>query len=314
MIKSILLHLGMNLWEDNQPDDPIFQERTGMRDRVYHPQLQFDEGVWQRALKRFAGAGGNMVVIDVADGIKYRSRPELGVADAWSGAKLRDELKRCRDLGLEPIPKLNFSACHDTWLGVYSRMLSTPQYYDCCRDVIREVVELFDGPRFLHIGMDEETFSHQRYYDYVVVRQGQLWWDDLNFYIETARGAGCRSWMWSDVLWHRDAELFRKNVPMDVVQSNWYYGDIFDIDKLPDAGKAYVATYLKLSEMGYDQVPAGSNWSCDTNYGGTVEFCREHLTNDPHLLGFMTAPWRTTEKHNEEKLNGAIDQVKAAHA
>ena len=39
-------------------------------------------------------------------------------------------------------------------------------------DLIAEVSELFDGPRFFHIGMDEETFQHQRMYHYVVVRQG----------------------------------------------------------------------------------------------------------------------------------------------
>lgn len=313
MIKSILLHLGSNLWEDHMPDAPDFKEHCRLHDRAYSPRLQCDDGLWHHLLKRFSEAGGNMVIIDVADGIRYRSRPELGVENAWSGDKLRDELKRCRDLGLEPIPKLNFSSSHDTWLGMYARMLSTPPYYECCRDVIREVVDLFDGPRFLHIGMDEETSGHQRYYNYVVVRQGQLWWDDLRFYIDTVREAGCRSWMWSDVLWHCDPELFLKNVPLDVVQSNWYYGAEFNINALPENIRPYVATYLKLSEMGYEQVPAGSNWSCDSNYAGTVKFCGEHLCNDPKLLGFMMAPWLMTEKHNEKKLDESIDLFRAAH-
>lgn len=314
MIKSILLHLGSNLWEDHMPDRPEFKKFEKLHDRAYSPNLQLDDKLWSEMLVRFADAGGNMVVIDVADGIRYRSRPELGVNGAWSGARLREELRRCRDLGLEPIPKLNFSSCHDAWLGVYARMVSTPQYYDCCRDVIREVADLFDGPRFLHIGMDEETSAHQRYYNYVVVRQGQLWWDDLNFYIDTVRGAGCRSWMWSDVLWHCDPEVFRKNVPADVVQSNWYYGAEFDIDALPEAVRPYVSTYLKLAELGYEQIPVGSTWTCDSNYGDTVKFCRERLGDDPKLLGFMMAPWLMTEKHNEAKLFSAVEVFKAAHS
>ena len=65
-----------------------------------------------------------------------------------------------RALGIEPLPKLNFSTCHDAWLGPYSRMVSTPAYYDVCRDLIDEVAELFGGPRFFHLGMDEETAQH----------------------------------------------------------------------------------------------------------------------------------------------------------
>ena len=65
---------------------------------------------------------------------------------------LKEELKKLRDAGLEPIPKLNFSTAHDTWLGPYSRCVSTPTYYKACEDLIEEVVELFDKPRFFHLG------------------------------------------------------------------------------------------------------------------------------------------------------------------
>ena len=41
---------------------------------------------------------------------------------------MRKELDRMRALGLEPLPKLNFSTCHDAWLKDYHRMISTPQY------------------------------------------------------------------------------------------------------------------------------------------------------------------------------------------
>ncbi|OGV48418.1 MAG: hypothetical protein A2X49_06970 [Lentisphaerae bacterium GWF2_52_8] len=311
MIKSILLHLSMNMWEDSYPDS-FNGMQTYMKDRAWSDKLQFDKGTWKRVLEHFSASGGNMVIIDVGDGVVFKSHPEIAVQGALSREALRDELKRCADLGLEAIPKLNFSSCHDAWMRDYSRMLSTPQYYAVCKDLIAETCELFASPRFFHIGMDEETAAHQQYYQYVVVRQGELWWHDLNFYCAECARNGARAWMWSDKIWHCLDEEFRRNVPANVLQSNWYYDGRFDLENLNDARKTWIEAYLRLDRLGYEQVPAGSNWACNTNYEGTVRFCEKHLDRQ-RLLGFMTAPWYTTEPHNEERLFAACDEVAAAH-
>ena len=80
---------------------------------------------------------------------------------------MRDEVVRLREMGLEPIPKLNFSTCHDAWLGPYARMVSTPQYYQVVKDLIAETIEMFGNPRLFHLGMDEEALVHQRQFEYV---------------------------------------------------------------------------------------------------------------------------------------------------
>jgi len=97
----------------------------------------------------------NALVLDLGDGVRWDSHPEIAVENAWTPAKLREELDRARELGIEPLPKLNFSTAHDAWLGPYSRMVSTPQYYEVCRDLIDEASELFGRPRLFHLGMDE---------------------------------------------------------------------------------------------------------------------------------------------------------------
>lgn len=137
--------------------------------------------------------GVNMVVLDLGDAVRYDSHPEIAVDNAWSPEKLRAELKKMRALGIEPIPKLNFSTAHDFWMGEYARMVSTSKYYEVCRDLIREVSALFDTPRFFHIGMDEETCAHQGHYEYTSVRNGDLWWRDLFFYIDEVEKSGSRS-------------------------------------------------------------------------------------------------------------------------
>ena len=49
----------------------------------------------------------------------YDSHPEIAVKNAWTPQRLRKEFQRLRDAGLEPIPKLNFSAGHDKPVATY---------------------------------------------------------------------------------------------------------------------------------------------------------------------------------------------------
>ena len=171
MIWANLIHLSTNMWSDAE----ALEWKTKNECVTYCPTLRFDTKVWNALLRRMADAGLNMVVLDLGDGVRYESHPEIAVRRAWSPERLRRELAKMRELGLEPIPKLNFSTAHDTWMGPYARQVSSDAYYGVCRDLIREVTDLFDKPRFFHLGMDEETASHQRLYEYVVLRQGDLW-------------------------------------------------------------------------------------------------------------------------------------------
>jgi len=118
-------------------------------------------------------------------------------------------------------------------------MVSTDIYYGVCKDLIEEVSKLFDKPRFFHLGMDEETAAHQVNHNYAVVRQGDLWWNDLYLFIAEVEKNGVRPWVWSDYAWH-NAELFFKKMPKSVLQSNWYYGSEFDTNKLTEPNKTYL--------------------------------------------------------------------------
>jgi hypothetical protein len=304
MIFANLLHLSYNMWcdwENPEVKSPYYAAK---------PYLRFDEPLWNDLLVAMQKGGLNMVVIDVGDGVQFESHPEIAVQGAWSRAKLRDELKKMRDMGLEPIPKLNFSTCHDRWLGPYARMVSTPQYYEVCRNLIAETIELFDKPRFFHLGMDEEEQKHQRWFEYVVNRQYGLWWRDFNFLVEQVESKGVKAWIWSDYVWEHP-EMFWERMPHKVLQSNWYYGNEFS----PDV-KA-VKAYLELEDHKFDQVPTLSNWETTENISGTMEFCRKHIAPE-RLKGFILAPWRPTlsetrDRHMEaiEAFAKAISQIRA---
>lgn len=279
MIWAYLIHLSYNMWADR--DVPERDEHYSAK-----PYLRFDTRLWNDLLKKMAEVGITVVVIDLGDGVKYESHPEIAVRNAWTVNRLRGELEKIREMGMEPIPKLNFSTTHDTWLGLYSRCVSTDTYYEVCRNLVAEVIEIFDKPRFFHLGMDEETARHQGYYSYVVVRQHDLWWHDFNFLVGEVEKGGARPWIWSDYVWWHP-ETFFKRMPRSVLQSNWYYGAEFD-EKI-DSVKAY----LDLEEHGYDQVPTGSNWRVPENFQETVNYCTRHIARE-RLLGFLQTVWRPT--------------------
>jgi len=311
MIWAYLIHLSYNMWEDHiapEYKDENFVCNTCQDARVwahgYRPFLTFDDTVWDFLLKEMVAAGINMVVMDLGDGVQYESHPEIAVRNAWTTTKLRDELSKMRKMGLEPIPKLNFATTHDIWLGEYSRMVSTRTYYGVCRDLLGEVISLFDNPRFFHLGMDEELASYQTVQDYICVRQNDLWWGDLYFYIGEVEKRGVRPWVWSDYVWHHP-EVFYRKMPKSVLQSNWYYDTKFG----PDVDM--VKYYNELEKYGYDQVPTGSNHSNPDNFGQTVEYCRK-VVNPDRLAGFMTAPWRPTLRPCADRHKEAIDQVSVA--
>jgi len=322
MIWANLLHLSYNMWNDHIPLEyrdadcncTKCKPETTSWANGYRPDLTFDETVWNTLLKDMAAAGMNMVVIDLGDGVRYDSHPEIAVRNAWTPEKLRTELAKMRKLGIEPIPKMNFAATHQAWLGEYSRMVSTKKYYEVCSDLIREVIDLFDTPRFFHLGMDEEDADNQRTHDFVVIRQNDLWWGDLYFLIGEVEKKNVRSWIWSDYAWHHP-DVFFKKMPKSVLQSNWYYGSSFDLDKLSEtsgyfgaSARTYVELYNNLEAHGYDQIPAGSNWSNDTNMESTVDYCRKAI-DKTRLLGFMTAPWVPTLPTCLERHQEAVRQV-----
>ena len=307
MVWAYLIHLGFNMWEE-QDAKPLYGMEKGRKRildfRRAQPYLRFDEKLWDELLREMKNIGINTLVIDLGEGIQYESHPEISVKGAWSTKKIKQEIAKLRSMGIELIPKLNFSTTHDAWLGPYSRCVSTDLYYGVCRDLINEVCSIFDKPRFFHLGMDEETAGHQRFALYAVMRQHQLWWDDLYFLINEVEKAGVRPWVWADYLWHHP-DIFFKKMPKSVLQSNWYYGRVFSL-KIN-----YVRAYLDLEKYGYDQIPTGSICSVQENLEKTVSYCSRRISRE-RLFGFLQTVWRPTIPSFRRKHLNAIKAVSKA--
>jgi len=159
----------------------------------------------------------------------------------------------------------------------------------------------------------------------MVVRQGELWWHDLEFFRREVEKNGCRAWIWSDYLWHHRDE-YLKRMPKSVLQSNWYYRTNFS-DELCDRAAmekrimeapwgetvAAPSAFIDLERAGFDQLPCGSIWATDDNFGALVPFCRKRIARE-RLKGFLMAPWLATLEANRDRLLKAVDIAAAAFA
>ena len=314
-VKAVLLHLGHNMWCEWLPDD--VQKTATIKDG-YLPdyKLRSKDELWNRVTKRMAERKLNMLVIDVGEGLVYPSHPELAIEGSWTPDRLRDEIIRLRGMGIEAIPKLNFSATHDGWLKHYHRMLTLPKYYKVVKDVIRDVAEVFQTPRFFHLGYDEETAGYSSNRNYFVMRAGDMWWHDFLYTIKCTEDCGCRPWVWSDYGWDHP-DYFTK-CPKSVVKSDWYYDEClggFDLAKDKTAHRKRLKEFWDLEAAGFDQIPCGTNWvgwarkkagiGADDVIGKLVKLGRE-VISDKHLLGFMMAPWAScdTEENTQKNLKG----------
>ena len=161
-IWSYLAHFGINSWKDI----PLETQEPNMREswllRCCADHVRFSEKSWRRISAALAKAGCNQIVIDLAEIVQYPSHPELAVKGSWSVEKLRAELDRLRGMGFEVIPKMNFSATHDTWLKDYHRMVSTAKYYQVCEDLIKDAVERMPSQRLLPLSVRRNRILSKR--------------------------------------------------------------------------------------------------------------------------------------------------------
>nr|WP_286855747.1 twin-arginine translocation signal domain-containing protein [Proteiniphilum sp. UBA4988] len=281
---ACLMHLSVNMW------------------RAYYYDLQWNESLWNEALESMTAAGMDTVVIDLGDAVQYRSHPEIAVKGAWSTEKLQEELVKIRKMGLRPIPKLNFSTYHDSWLGPYSKMVSSDAYYQVCKDLIAEICYHFEKPDFFHLGMDEEYEPNHLTFDSISIRQNKQYWGDFYFLIGEVFKNGSRPWVWQDYI-RKYPDEFAKMMPKSVLQSNWYNRNNFNPENNPS-----IKAYQTLNELGYEQVPGGSNYyeGTDENFMNNVKFCTKNIS-DEKLLGFIQSSWRFTTEENRTHILNAIE-------
>ncbi len=318
---SILVHLNKNMWS-----------------RSCENVNTWEESMWDYILEESHKTGINTIVLDIGNGIEYATHPEIAVKGAWTRKRVRDEVARCRSLGIALIPKLNFSSNHDMWLGIYKRMLSTPQYYKVANDLIKEVYELFDRPEYIHLGMDEESAQYCSG-DYCVFRQGELYWHDLRYLVDCVADTGAMPWIWSSPLFDHPEEFKTHFAPDEMIISPYHYNALRPDHYTPiDSRSEYQVYYnegiykergfkyveedpflvrfmevaIPLMNEGYLYVPCASVFNrCKYNHDDLLEYFRDNAP-DNQIVGYMSAPWFFTIEKDKAYWEETFDAYKTA--
>jgi LysM repeat protein len=198
--------------------DPVWQKRKAR-------EKPFDLKVAREVVDAMAEADMNLLVIDLADGVKYRSHPELKRHYSVPMGQLKRLVEHARKRGIEVVPKLNFAQSatqyHDQWLRPYNRRFNSGDYWKVAFELIDEVIGVCKPERFFHVGMDEDMDrSHRQYAEAV------------RTLAEGLKARGLRAVMWKDIpitcpgIWEAPGEKSRaaeRTTPRDVVQVPWGY-------------------------------------------------------------------------------------------
>ena len=281
---AFMMKMGSNMWGRKGQIWPYEQEE----ELSYHDEVLCDKEIWRKVTDFLPQCGINTLLIDVGEGIKLDSHPELANPGSWEKSEVKAEIARLKAMGITPIPKLNCSCCHDAWLKDYAYMVGTPTYYQVCKEVLEEVIDIFDTPEFFHLGLDEEREANQAGFPIMRIRSPYKQLEDANRLFDICKGKGVRPWMWlhyACVESFGGDEGFQKNIPKDVLISNWYYNELHE-----NMQKKAGDLYIKLGEWGYDQIPTCSTWFWYLNARQTMRYCKAHVKPES-IKGYLTAPW-----------------------
>jgi hypothetical protein len=201
--------------------DPWWVKRKP-RERPFNLDLALE------LVDEIAAVGFNTLVINVSDGVIYRTHPEFAKRYSVPMTQLRQLSAHARTRGLEIIPKLNFSRsainCHNHWIRAPGEEWHThfddEYYWNTAFETIDELIEVCKPARFFHVGMDEDhDRSYSQYVAALVTLQTGL----------TKRGL--RTVAWSDsALDYVSGDIYREKslvaeerIPRTGVRVVWNY-------------------------------------------------------------------------------------------
>ena len=309
-------------------------------------RFRLDKRIWNRAIDKCVEVGVDTIILDLCEGIVYKSHPELAVPGAWTYEEFHEEIKRVISLGIKVIPKFNFSAAHDSWLKEYGEdLMSTPTYYKVCKDLIEEAYELFEHPEYIHLGLDEESPDIRTPENHF--RTKEMIYHDYNYLINCVRETGAKPCMWNTIFLHwedaydhidKDVTIYTEMYytykkedwspiadQIDIVKD--YYAGAFKkrdfypqyVEKYGDVPIEYIEQDPVVSRTigkreryvkeGYNIVIATSNIFIQNNEWATLEYysAPEQKWMDENISGFLACSWKEFIPEWEEAVISQIE-------
>ncbi len=308
-IWGYFIHLGNNMWRDTWSNVEHRGPHICQATARWQTKVITDRAVWRDVVDFLPSCGVNTLVIDMGEGVQYDSHPELSNPGAWSKDELRAEVKRIRAMGMEPVPKLNFSSYHDAWLQEYSWMKGTAKYYEVVKDLIDEVAEIFAPVKYFHLGMDEESVPNHRK-GMTIIRCDDLWYHDLYYYIDCIEKHGARPLLWGSY-YRFNKDTFAQKMPKDCILVDNSFERVVKGPTGRYVNEGFNAV-IERSRLGYDQLLDCSVWCCKQNVAQAVLLARDEGLFDEHMLGLLASPWAKTTEDNHYALLDMAHRMKYA--
>lgn len=291
---AMMLHLGYNQWHDRfssfQGDD---------EDPIYRDFLYFEKSAWNEITRELPQHGFNTVLINLAEGVRLDSCPEIAVKGSLSKQELKQKLDRLRTMGFTVLPKLDFSAAHDAWLGEYHQTVGSKLYEALVCRIIDEVCELFDTPGYFHLGMGDENAQAQNGYGHLIIRQVNLYWREMYQMWDVLFKKGVRPWISSEY-YSRYPKAFLAKMSPEVLISAEYAGRLYlpdplDVHQTPPEQTAFET----LISCGYDFIPeiTIAGWRQTPN--DMFRFAADALAEDKHFKGILASSQMATTQSNK---------------
>ncbi len=186
----------------------------------------FDIEVGMQVIDAMAEAGLNLLMLDVKDGIRYSSHPELTRHYSCERETLTRLAQHAKERSIETVIKLNFSQSpihqHNHWFRPHNDLFDSLKYWKLAFEIIDELLELVPGCRFFHIGMDEDhSRSYGQYVEAIKTLHAGLAERKLRTLIWN--DSACR---WASAAIHRDKSLEAERLaPKDITHVFWDYDD-----------------------------------------------------------------------------------------
>ncbi len=215
--------------------DPMWWEK-----KAREPRFDLDTAL--EVVEALAEEKFNLLVIDCADGVKYRSHPELAKRYSAPMGDLAKLAKAAQAAGLDVAPKLNFSQSrwhhHNDWMlppkERWSHHFDDEVYWKRAFELIDELIGVCKPKRYFHVGMDEDhDRSYTQYAEAIKTLRAGLKKRKLKTIIwnDTAIGYG-------PGLIHAEKSRAAEDViPKDIVQVVWRY-DTVPAEPIRRVGKA----------------------------------------------------------------------------
>ncbi len=191
----------------------------------------FDLDVGLEIVAALDREGFNLLAIDCADAVQYRSHPELARQYTAPMKNLETLAAAARDCGLDVMPKLNFSRSywhhHNDWMlgpdEQWHQHFDDDAYWRKAFELIDELIAVCRPKRLFHVGMDED---HDRSYTQYIAAIKRLH--------SGLSERDLRVVIWNDtaVSWptghihHEKSLAAEKKIPKDIVHVLWDYGSV----------------------------------------------------------------------------------------